>query len=35
MVESLLAAEIPLSCLNRYGPKQELNLLKLSLCQVT
>jgi hypothetical protein len=35
MAESLLAAEIPLSCLNRYEPKQKLNLLKLSACQVT
>jgi len=34
MVESLLAAETLLSCLNRYVPKQELNLLKLSACPV-
>ena len=35
MVESLLASEIPLSGLNGYVPQQELNLLKLSACQVT
>ena len=33
--EVLLAAQIAFSCLNRYVPKQELNLLKLSACQVT
>lgn len=35
MAESLLAAEIPFSCLNRYVAKQELNLLKLSASQLT
>ena len=35
MAESLLASEIPFSCLNRYVAKQELNLLKLSASQVT
>jgi hypothetical protein len=33
MAESLLEAEILLSCLDRYVPTQELNLLKLSACQ--
>jgi hypothetical protein len=35
MAQSLFAAEIPLSCLDRCVPKQKLNLLKLSACQVT
>ena len=34
MAESLLAAEIPLGCLNGCVPKQKLNLLKLSACQM-
>ena len=35
MAESLIAAETPFSCLNRYVAKQELNLLKLSASHVT
>ena len=35
MAESLLAAEIPLSSLNRYVSKQKMNLINLSACQVT
>jgi len=34
MAESLLAAEVPFSCLNGCVSKQKLNLLKLSACQM-
>jgi hypothetical protein len=35
MAESLLAAEVPFSCLNGCVSKQRLNLLKLSACQTS
>ena len=33
MAEFLLAAEIPLGCLNRCVAKEKLNLLKFSACE--
>ena len=34
MAEFLLAAEIPLGCLNRCVAKEKLNLLKFSACEM-